>query len=83
MNNRRISHKKLLQNIYKAAKYHSSHAHMNANDLNAPGWARQNSLGSSNAYAHIVQMVVAWDSIGSVDYHKVHKIKEELPAILK
>ena len=78
-----MTHKKLLQNVYKAAKYHENSNRLRSNDLSRNRSMRSNDLSRAEAYAYIIQMVVHWDTIGSVDYHKVHKIEEDLPSIIK
>ncbi len=78
-----MDHKELLINIYKAADYLGARAQYDANDLLAPDWARQKSQGNADAYAAIKQMVIHYDTMGSVDYFKVHGINKDLPNILK
>lgn len=76
-------YKNLLTNIYKASDYLGFHARMCSNDLLAPDFARQKSGGNADAYDAIKQMIICYDSIGTVDYYKVHKIVKELPNVLK
>ena len=76
-------YKTLLTNVYKASDYLGSHARMCSNDLLAPDWARQKNGGHADAYDAIKQMIIMYDSIGWVDYYKVHGIVKDLPNVLK
>ena len=51
------------------------------NDLSRDDVLREKALGAFDAYGYIVQMVEHNDSIGRVNYKKVHKMPGELPYI--
>lgn len=78
-----IFYKTLLTNIYKASDYLGIRAEQRANDLSRDSQLRAKDTGSMNAYNNIVQMVLHYDTIGSVDYYKVNDIVKDLPNILK
>lgn len=78
----KMTYKKLLSNIYYKAVYHRDlHSHI-MNDLLRDDLERKKSLGYFDAYSAIIQMIDYYDTIGSVDYKKVYKMKEELPYFL-
>jgi hypothetical protein len=71
-----MTHKKLLQNIYKASKHHRDLNMFLANNLLRDDLERKHAKGCQDAYEFIIQMIVHWDTIGSVDYAKVFKTEE-------
>lgn len=78
-----MTYKKLLENIYYAALHHEELTNSIKNDLLQEDWVRQKAEGSMNAYAHIKQMIVQYDSIGATDYKKVFKMENLKPHFLK
>ena len=75
------TYKKLLQNIYFAAKYHAESNRARSNDLSRSTETRARDLGLADAYEYIVQFVEHNDTIGQADYKKVHKMKEKFPTL--
>jgi hypothetical protein len=71
--------KQLLKNIYYMALYHRDKANLRMNDLLREDELREKDEGLYNAYAYVVQMIEYHDSIGLVDYKKVHNIKAKFP----
>lgn len=71
--------KKLLENIYYAAKHHQERSGMIKDDLLRDDLERCKARGSYDAYAHIVQMITHNDTIGIADYKKVFKMEETFP----
>lgn len=74
-----MTHKKLLKNIYYAAKHHQELNDGLRNDLLRSEILRAKNEGLHDAYAHIVQMVIYSDRIGIADYKKVFKMEETFP----
>ena len=75
------NYKKLLENIYFAARHHKELNDGLARNLQRDERQRAIDNARYEAYAYIVQMVNHSDTIGKVDYKKVHKMKGELPYI--
>jgi hypothetical protein len=70
--------KQLLENIYYMALYHRDEAQLRMNDLLSDE-LREKDEGLYNAYAYVVQMIEYHDSIGLVDYKKIHNMKAKFP----
>lgn len=77
-----MTHKKLLQNIYKAARHHEELNRGIKNNLLNEDWVQQKAEGSADAYAYMAQMILYPDTIGATDYDKVFKTKTILPWFL-
>lgn len=76
-------YKTLLTNIYKAADYLGSRAELRWNDIYRDSELREKDLGLLDAYDNIKNMIIYYDSLGSVDYYKSNNIVKDLPNILK
>jgi hypothetical protein len=61
------------------ALYHRDKANLRMNDLLREDELREKDQGLYNAYAYVVQMIEYHDSIGLVDYKKVHNMKAKFP----
>ena len=75
------NYKKLLENIYYMALHHRDLNERLSNDLSRDDIQRACDRSCYEAYAHVVQMVTHSDTIGSVDYKKVHKMEQPFPTI--
>ncbi len=76
-------YKTLLINIYKAADYLGTRAELRLNDLYRDSELREKDLGSVDAYDNIKNMIIYYDSLGSVDYYKSNNVVKDLPYILQ
>lgn len=76
-------YKTLLINIYKAADYLGSRAELRWNDIYRDLELREKDLGYLDAYNNIKNMVIYYDTLGSVDYYKSNNFIKDLPNILK
>ena len=76
-------HKNILRNIYKAAKHHESLNRGLANNLTRAPNLREKNLGAAEAYAYIIQFIESDDTIGQIDYDKVHSKVTDLPLRLR
>lgn len=71
--------KQILKNIYYMALYHRDKAELRMNNLLREDELRGKDEGLYNAYAYVVQMIEYHDSIGTVDYKKVHNMPNTFP----
>ena len=71
--------KKLLENVYFAALYHRDSNESRARDLLRDDEFRERDRGLADAYAFIVQLIEYSDTLGTVDYKKVHNMKQKFP----
>lgn len=76
-------YKTLLINIYKAADYLGSRAELRWNDIYRDSELREKDLGYLDAYDNIKNMIIYYDSLGSIDYYKANNVIKDLPNILK
>ncbi len=72
--------KKLLKNIYYAAKYHKDENNLMMNDLLRDDVERAKCRGAFDAYAFIVLMIEN-EGVGNADYKKVFKMEDTFPNI--
>jgi len=76
-------YKTLLINIYKAADYLGSRAELRWSDLYRDSELREKDLGYLDAYDNIKNMVIYYDTLGSINYYKANNVVKDLPNILK
>lgn len=74
-----MNNKKLLENIYYAARHHKELNQLLMTDLQRDDLERFRCRGMFDAYSYIVQMIEHSTTIGSVDYKEVFKMDDTFP----
>jgi hypothetical protein len=75
----KMTPKKLLENVYFAALYHRDSNDSRARDFSRDKTMRERDRGLADAYSYIVQLIEYPDTLGVVNYKKVHSMKQKFP----